>query len=154
MGRGRGRVRACSIGLGKTSFAVPAYWKSPAGFDTTGGRVQAAGTTYGRHGRRSVRCFWVLARKGPRMAKWHDALIVVGLLALVGCQAQKPVAMVDPLPAPNFGGPTLASPVLAAPEPPPVTKVEPAAKPTPKVAVAQAAPAPVVPLPSHAGVPR
>jgi len=89
------------------------------------------------------------------MAKWHDALIVVGLLALLaGCQQQKPVAMVEPLPPPNFGGPTLASPVLAAPEPPPAPKVEPAAKPAPKpVAVAQA-PAPVVPLPSHAGVPR
>jgi hypothetical protein len=88
------------------------------------------------------------------MAKWHDALIVVGLLALVGCQQQKPVAMVEPLPPPNFGGPTLASPVLAAPEPPPSPKVEPAAKAAPRPVTVAQAPAPVVPLPSHAGVPR
>ena len=77
---------------------------------------------------------WVLARKGPRMAKWHDALIVVGLLALVGCQRTSRSRWSNRSRPPNFGGPTLASPVLVSPEPPPSPKVEPAAKPVPSAA--------------------
>jgi hypothetical protein len=77
----------------------------------------------------------------PRMAKWSVAAsLALALVALAGCQQQ---GVVSSLPPPNFNGPTLADPPVAAqplPQPPPV-------------AVAPPKPLPVSPTPS-AGVPR
>ena len=88
----------------------------------------------------------------PALSSFSFA-ILMGVAGLTGCQAKKPVAMVENLPQPNFDGPPLASltpearpvPVprepVAAPMPPAV-----AVAPKPKAAPAKAA----VP----AGVPR
>src|SRR4051794_38773625 len=109
----------------KTSAGGLAYWKSAATFDKTGGvgggtwlgrrrdaRFARAGGPSGSGNGHNERASWTTSfwcsgyshAKRPRMAKSH-ALIVVGLfVALVGCQSNKQVAMVEPLPAPNFGG--------------------------------------------------
>ena len=90
------------------------------------------------------------------MAKSH-ALIAAGLFALaaglVGCQQSKPVAMVDPLPNPNFGGPIFASPVLTPPGGQvTVANTPPTPNPVPPKPVKPAVPA--APVAAPAGIPR
>jgi hypothetical protein len=46
------------------------------------------------------------------------SLLVLALIALVGCQAQKPVTVVTNLPPPNFSGPVFTDRPAPAPAPP------------------------------------
>jgi hypothetical protein len=59
------------------------------------------------------------------MATVRSFLFVAAMAVLAGCQAQKPVSVVDNLPAPNFSGPVFSDrPAAPAPTaPPPVAQV-------------------------------
>jgi N-acetylmuramoyl-L-alanine amidase len=91
------------------------------------------------------------AGRAPALSSSCFALII-GALGVTGCQAKKPVAMVENLPQPNFDGPPLAK--LTPPEARPVpVKREPVAAPMPPTIAAAQTPKVTRPAWS-AGVPR
>jgi hypothetical protein len=71
-------------------------------------------------------------------------LVMMVVLMVAGCQQQRPASMVDPLPAPNFGGPSL--PPLASP---PMAQAPPVYMPPPRPPVQ-----PLPPVAATPGVPR